>query len=395
MSGQYLKSNYCRVTPTRRPEVKLFMLPIFKKTGFFPGAVLAALVVLAGCSNEPEDGVGAAPETKARPVLTEPVRYASEQARIEAVGTARARHSIMLEPAVTGQVNEVNFQTGDYVEEGQVLVRLDDRDERLAVQVAEVDLANTKRELDRYQRSARSGGITESMLDEAANVVDQAELALQRAQVTFDYHTIRAPFSGHVGMSDLDPGAWIDSDTVIATLDDRSSLLVRFQLPEMLFGKLLPGDSVELRSWGDQMPAVTGEIVEVDTRVDETRRTFSLRARVDNESDELRPGMSFRILLTLPGNSYPLIPELSVQWGGEGAYVWTVEEGKAKRVTVNVVQRQNAGVLVDAELAEGLPIITEGVHLVRAGMDVRVVNAGQEDGGNTGAESEPEAGDQL
>ncbi len=370
------------------------MRPKFKETVFFRACALCAALIFAGCSSDPEQAEGRADSArKARPVLTEPVEYAAEQARIEAVGTARAKQSIMLEPAVTGQVNKINFQTGDFVEEGQVLVQLDDRDERLAVQVAEVELDNAKRALGRYERSARSGGITESMLDEATIIAEQAELALQRARVNLEYHTIRAPFSGHIGMSDLDPGAWIDPDTVIATLDDRSSLLVRFQLPEMLFGKLKTGDTVRLNSWGDQMPSVTGEIVEVDTRIDETRRTFSLRARVENDSDQLRPGMSFRILLTLPGNRYPRVPELAVQWGGEGAYVWTVEEGKAKRVTVNVVQRQEAGVLVEADLSEGAPIVTEGVHLVRAEMDVRVVNSGPDDGAK--AQADVESGAQL
>lgn len=352
--------------------------------------------MLAGCSSEPEEAGGPArADKKARPVVTAPVEYAAEQARIEAVGTARAKRSILLEPAVTGQVTEINFQTGDYVEEGEVLVRLDDRDERLAVQLAEVELADAKRALDRYQRSARSGGITESMLDEAVSVVDQAELALQRAQVILDYHTIRAPFSGHIGMTDLDPGAWIDPDTAIATLDDRSSLLVRFQLPEMLFGKLPVGERVQLSTWGDQLPAVEGEVVEVGTRIDETRRSFTLRARIDNESDQLRPGMSFRTQLILPGNRYPRVPELSVQWGGEGAYVWKIEESKAKRVTVNVVQRQDAGVLVEAELTEGTPIVTEGVHLVRAGMEVRVVNDGQEGSPQARTDAESASGAQL
>ncbi len=364
------------------------MLSMFKKLGFFPVVALTAFLVLAGCSSEPEDDDRAAADKKARPVLTEPVEYAVERARIEAVGTARAQRSIVLEAAVTGQVNEINFQTGDYVEEGQVLVRLDDRDERLAVQVAEVELADAKRALDRYQRSAQSGGISESILDEAASVFERAKLALQRARVNLDYHTIRAPFSGHIGMSDLDPGVWIDPDTAIATLDDRSSLLVRFQLPEMLFGKLPLGKTVQLNSWGDQVSTVEGEVVEVGTRIDEARRTFPLRARVDNEGDQLRPGMSFRIQLTLPGNRYPRVPELSVQWGGEGAFVWTVEEGKAKRVMVNVVQRQDAAVLVEADLTEGTPIVTEGVHLVRAAMEVRVVNAGQERSPTTQADNE-------
>lgn len=335
---------------------------------------LSALLLVACSDSAPQGGAGAPQGGLRQAVLTEKVEYRFEQRFVEAVGTSRALSSVDIRPAVTGEVTEVAFKTGEQVEKGQVLVRLDDRDERLAVELAEVELADAERQLDRYRRSRDAGGITQSMLDEASSAVNRARIALDRAQVELDYHTITAPFTGHIGMTDIDPGSWVSPTDVIASLDRRDTLRVTFRLPELLLGQLEPGQNIRLNTWNNRFSFVEGKVVEVGSRVDETRRTFALRAHVNNENDLLRPGMSFRIQLSLLGNHYPRVPELSLQWGGEGAYVWTVEDGKAKRVPINVVQRSDDGVLVEGDLPEGTPIITEGVHIVRAGMAVRPLN---------------------
>lgn len=346
-----------------------------RRSGLIIGLAGLALL-LAGCadSDESSESDSGESERSARPVMVEKIKFTRESTFVEAIGTSRALRSVTLESAVTGEVAEVSFSPGERVERGQVLLRLDDRDERLAVDLAEVELADAERRLDRYQRSIRSGGVTQSDLDEATSGVDRARIALQRAQVHLDYHTIKAPFSGHVGLTELDPGAWISPDSEIASLDDRSTLLVRFQLPEILLGQLEPGQIVRMSTWSDRFAIAEGEIVDVSSRVDETRRTFTLRAHVDNQDDILRPGMSFRIQLALEGNQYPKVPEISLQWGGEGAYVWTVEDGEAKRITVNIVQRRDNGVLVEGDIPEGTFIVTEGVHAVRDGARVRPIN---------------------
>lgn len=336
---------------------------------------LFLLSITSGCSDSDDQPDSDSSRQRAQPILTAEVEYDVESTFVEAIGTSRALRSVELESSVTGEVSEVTIAAGERVEKGQVLLRLDDQDERLAVELAEVEFADAQRLLDRYQRSVNSGGVTQSDLDIASSEVDRARIALERAKVQLDYHTIKAPFSGHVGMTDIDPGAWVGPDTVLTTLDDRSTLLVRFQLPELLFGKLAVGDVIRMSTWSDSFSLAEGKIVDVGSRVDETRRTFSVRAYVDNADDTLRPGMSFRVQMTLSGNRYPRVPEISLQWGGEGAYVWIVEDGRAERVMVNIVQRGAEGVLVDADFPENAHIVTEGVHAVREGARVRPLNA--------------------
>jgi|SRR5690554_141712 len=344
-------------------------------------AIVAVLLLLTACADSKQNGTAGPSERPPQVVLTQEVVYGRESVMVEAVGTSRALHSVSLRSRVEGEVTEVLFSAGDFVEAGQVLLKLDDRDERLAVELAQVELEEAQRRLNRYRASIDSGGVTRSDLDDAVSAVKRAQITLQRAQVDLDYHTIKAPFAGHVGMSDLDPGAWVGANTVITTLDDRSTLLVRFSLPEMLLGKLSIGDLIALSTWTDSSAVAEGEVVDLDSRVDEAQRTFQLRAHVINDDDLLRPGMSFRIRLTLEGGRYPQVPEISLQWGGEGAFVWIVEQDKVKRLPVNLVQRQDQGVLVEGNLPEGAPVVTEGVHIVREGMAVRVLNAGADKAG--------------
>lgn len=185
-----------------------------------------------------------------------------------------------------------------------------------------------------------------------------------------DDRTIEAPFSGHVGLTDVDPGERIQTSTAVTSLDNRSALLVRFVVPELLVSELAVGDQVAVSTWNSRRPKAFGEVVDIDSRVDPATRTFVAQARVDNEADALRPGQSFRIALEVLGDSYPVLPEVAVQWGADGAYVWTVRDDRAHRVPVEIIQRQGGQVSLAADLNENDLIVVEGIQRMRPGIEV-------------------------
>ena len=117
-----------------------------------------------------------------------------------------------------------------------------------------------------------------------------------------------------------------------------------------------------------------GRIAQIDSRVDATSRNLRLRASVPNADDVLRPGMSFAVQLALPGAEFVAVPELALQWGREGAYVWIVVDGKAQQVLVRSVRRIDERVLLDGPLPVGTPVVVEGVQRLRAGRAVAAVN---------------------
>ncbi|MDX1498742.1 MAG: efflux RND transporter periplasmic adaptor subunit [Woeseiaceae bacterium] len=332
--------------------------------------LLVSTAVLVGCSEAPAPSARTVAEPAVR-VLVEPVTFEPALTRIEAVGTSRASLSAELFPAASGEVVAIAFEPGQFVHAGDVLVELDRRREVLAEKLAEVNLADAERLYDRYRRAADSGAVVPAVLDEARTATELARVELERARIALADRTIRAVFDGHVGTTEIDPGDRIGPDTLITTLDDRSSLLVNFEVPEALIGALAVGDEVRLETWAASLPEVTGQIVDISSRVDPRTRRFVARARVDNASDTLRPGMSFRVRASVEGARYAVVAETALQWGADGAYLWTIAGGEAARLPVRVIERRDGRVLVDGELERGDVIVVEGTHRVRDGTAVR------------------------
>lgn len=329
----------------------------------FTASLAAAVLLLAGC-DRPQETAGRDDRAPVS-VIAQPLSFESAQTRVEAVGTSRALRSVELYPATSGEVVSVNFEPGQKVEAGDVLVELDSRDERLAVELAEVRLKDAERLYDRYQRSGSSGAVLPTQLDAARTQMESARIELGRARVALDDRFVKAPFDGHVDVTDVDPGDRVSVDTVITTIDDRDALLVSFDVPELLVGELEQGDRVALVAWNRASDKLTGEVVELGSRIDPATRTFIVRATVGNDRDTLRPGMSFRVSVAVQGRTYPVLAETAVQWGAEGAYVWTIQEGTARRVPVKIIQRQQGRVLVEGAMTPGDLIVVEGIQRMR------------------------------
>lgn len=342
-----------------------------------PAAMLIAAVVLLGCADTREGSVSTRDAARApTPVTTMPVRMETESTRIEAVGRARALRSIDLYPQAAGEVVALNFSPGDRVSEGSVLLALDARDQELALELAEVRLAEAERNFERFKAANARGDRTvpQSEVDTSRSAAEAARIERDRAREAVEDRLVRAPFDGFVGLTDVDIGERIDPTTVIATLDDRSALLVRFDVPEAFAGRVGAGDPIEIRTWTARSTDAAGVVVDLGSRIDPLTRAFTARARVPNPDDRLRPGMSFRINLELSGATWPVVPEVAVMWGADGPYVWVVEEGLVRRVPVSVVQRGKGYVLVDGDLPPGVEVVAEGVQRMRAGLAVRALD---------------------
>ena len=305
-------------------------------------------------------------------VLVEAVELRAERTRIKAIGTARAYRSVTLHPAAAGEIAAVHFAPDQKVGKGSVLLELDSRREKLAVDLARVRVRNARQLLSRYERSAGSGAYADSTVTDARSALEEAEIALRQAEVALNDRRIVAPFDGFTGLTGIEVGDRIGTGDAITTLDDRASLLVGFSVPELFLGRIGKGHPVEVATWAARDRAIPGEIVDLGSRIDPVSRSFTARARVANAGDAYRPGMSFAVTLDVHGSSHPLVPEIAVRYGTEGAYVWVVRDGAAARVPVRIVQRQEATVLVDAALEEGEPVVVEGIQRLRPDLPVRV-----------------------
>jgi len=344
------------------------------------GAVTALALLLDAAAGSGEVRAQARGPADDPPVIVEDVRLERERVEIRAVGESRAVRSVTLHPAAAGEVTEVRFRPGQQVDQGEVLLRLDSRDQRLAVELGQLNVDDAELLLSRYRRTEGTGAVPPTTIDSARTALATARIELARAEVALEDRTLRAPFAGVVGLTDVDVGDRIDTDTEVTTLDDRSRLLVRFEVPEQFLGRIDIGRPLSVATWAEPERPVEAVVEALDSRVDPATRTFTVRAEVSNPSDRLRPGMSFRAALDLEGREYPVVPEIALQWGGDGAYVWAVRDGRARRVPATVVSRREGRVMVDADLEAGVAVVSEGVQRLREDIEVTMVDPRTLDG---------------
>jgi RND family efflux transporter MFP subunit len=350
--------------------------------------VALGLTACSDSSNEPPQAAWGQSQARTQ-VLVDSVRFEPAVTSTDAVGTSRARLSTDVYPASSGEVVAVRFEPGQFVAKGAVLAELDSRRERLAVEMAELRLHDSERLYDRYQRSAASGAVDANTLDAAKTAFEIARVELEQARVALADRTVRAPFEGYVGGTDVDIGDRVTPTMLVTTIDDRRELFVLFDVPEAFIGELAVGEQVELESLSRGSVTAVGDVIDIGSRIDPATRTLPARALVANADDVLRPGMSFRVGLSVEGQPYAVVPETAVMWGTDGAYIWRVAEGNAVRTPVQVVQRRNGEVLVDADFEAGAIVIVEGTQSVRGGSPVEYDDAGlrfaDDEAGNAGA----------
>lgn len=307
-------------------------------------------------------------------VVAEPVTERVLRDRVVAIGTAQSIHAVTVATEVAGLIKELSAPSGSYVTAGDPIVQLDSAAAQIAVERAELTREDEERNYNRLKTLRASGAVPELQVQQAEVAFKAAELALREAQLQLDRHRIVAPISGWVGLLTVESGDLVSTGAQIATIEDRSDLLVSFRVPERLASRVKVGDSIEAAPLADPNWPLAGTVSAIDNRVNEDNRSLRLQATIPNEDDRLRPGMAISLAIDLTGDRYPSVDPLAIQWGAEGAYVWVLREGKARQVPVRLVQRNADDVLVAAEFAPGDLVVTEGVMSLRPGMAAEAVS---------------------
>lgn len=319
-------------------------------------------------------GQGGNPQRGGQPTLvtTQAVANGVVNDKLEAIGDGEAITSVVVMPMVAGTLAKVEVQSGAKVEAGQVLARLDDASEQIAVNVAKLALSSAQEKVDRYK--GLKATLTRVEIDEAQRALDEAKLALATAELNLSRKIITAPISGITGIVTVNPGDNVTTQTQIATIDDRSEVLVDFWVPERFASAIMVGAPVDAAAISRPGEVHAGAVEAVDNRIDAASRTIRVRAKIPNPDDRLRAGMSFTVSMKFAGESYPAVDPLSVQWDSKGSYVWRMKDGKAERVPVKIIQRNPENVLVDGPLVAGDMVVSEGMQRVRQGAKLTASN---------------------
>ena len=338
------------------------------------GAPAAGAARQGGGSGGPGGGGRGGGFNRTMVVVTAPVMAGTINDTLSAIGEGTAAQSVTVMAPASGTLDAFAVRPGEVVERGAVIGRLDDDAEQIAYERAMVAQQDAETVLARTQELARVNSATTVQINAAQLAATNADLSTRAAKLELDRRTITAPIGGAVGLFQVSAGNQVSAQSVVTTIEDTSEIVIGFWVPERYAPLIEPGMPVTAAAVALPGTAIAGQVSAVDNRIDPASRTLKVEARVDNADGRLRPGMSFSVSMTFPGETFPAVDPLAIQWSSDGAFLWRYAEGKVERVGVEVIQRNSDGVLVQGELAPGEQVVTQGVQQLNPGAQVRLLD---------------------
>jgi len=351
------------------------------------GVVVVAFIVLAGAKALQIKALIASGAHVMPPeiVTTAEVKQEEWQPVLGAVGSVTAVQGIIVSAEQPGVVREISFESGAKVEQGALLVRIDSGAEEAQMRAAEADAELARLDFDRAKGLGERRVIAQSEWDSAQAKLKQMMAQVENMKTTIDKKTIRAPFTGRLGIRDVNLGQYVNAGTPIVSLQSLDSVFVNFSLPQQRLSALRAGMAVRVTS--DTAPGRTleGVLTAINPDVDAATRNVSLQATLENPEELLRPGVFVRIEVVLPQKMPVLtVPATAVSYAPYGDSVFVVEE-KADEKTgektlmlrqqfVRLGEERGDFVTVIEGLKPGETVASSGVFKLRNAIAVKIDN---------------------
>ncbi len=331
--------------------------------------------------------------TAPKPPITVAAALAEQrpwQERLPAVGSLKALQGVELSLEVEGIVKALHFDSGQQVKAGQLLLQLNDDQETALLGTAQADLGLAKVDFGRGSQLVGDSAISRGEFDRLTAQYRRNQAVVDQLKASKTKKSISAPFSGTIGIRQVDVGDYLAAGTVIATLQDTSSLYVDFNVPEQALPHLSLGQQVLVQVAAYPGQTFPASLSAINPKVEETTRNLLVRATMANPDGKLLPGMFASLLVLLP-NPQPkvVVPESAITYTlyGNSVYVATPKRDKdgkpenddkgqpqltAEQRTVQTGERRDGMVVVSKGLQAGEQVVTAGQLKLTPGAAIRI-----------------------
>jgi len=347
------------------------------------GAVIAALgffkysqiqTAMAGAGYQP-------PPVAVTTVVAEEVGW---EASVSAIGTVRAVQGVTVSADLAGMVDRIAFESSERVREGKVLVVQDTRQEQAQLAAAESQLELARLQLDRFKGLRQKGVASQAEFDAAVAAHAQAEARVGEISATIDRKTMRAPFSGLLGIRQVNLGQYLSPGDGVVSLQSLDPIYVDFSVPQQQVRRIGAGTQVEALTEDGRRVDIVGTVSAVDSVVDPATRNVRVQATFANPDGALRPGMFVETRIALGEASTVIaLPTSAISYAPYGDSVFVVEQlespdgGTYEGVRQQFVQlgtSRGDQVAVVSGVEPGAEVVSSGVFKLRNGASVLVNN---------------------
>ena len=338
-------------------------------------AVVVVLILLAipklKSSEESTNGSGVK-SAGPLPVSAHIIKYEVLDNKVLTTGTVLANEEVDLKSEVNGKITKILFHEGSYVNEGDLLVKINDADLQAQLQSAKSRLELQKDTEYRQKQLLEKEAISQEDYDMTANQlqVNQAEVELIKAQI--DKTEIRAPFSGIVGLKNVSEGSFVNNSTVIASLQNINPIKIDFSIPVRHSSMVEVGDEINFTISGNNKKYI-GKVYAIEPKIDPVTRTLQIRALCSNTGREILPGSFASVELVLKKiENAILVPSEALIPDIQGQKVFVYRNGIATPQQVETGIRTDKNVQLTSGVSEGDTIITSGMLQLRPGAPVKI-----------------------
>ena len=308
------------------------------------------------------------------PVSVHIAKYEFNTDGLVRLGTIAAKDRVDIASEISGRIVSINFNEGEYVKRGKVLVKLNDDELQTQLKKAEYQYSLQKEKLERQKVLLSKDAVSREDYDQVLTEYNVLRQDIEQLKARIEKTEIRAPFEGVIGFREVSVGAFLQPNTKVTNLVDVRNLVLEFSIPEKYFSEKLIG-SVAMFTVEGSIKEFKAPVYAVDPQVDEKTRTLSLRAKYLNASGQLKPGMSARVTLIAGKDGESLyVPNEAVISDVKGRYVWIMKSGEAKMSYLKTGKRTSDKVEVLEGVSAGDTIITTGIMQIRPGSTVVPVN---------------------
>jgi membrane fusion protein (multidrug efflux system) len=283
---------------------------------------------------------------------------------IEANGTVVASEYVELRPEIGGRITYLNIPEGGYIQKGTVIAKVNDADYVANLNKSKAQLELAIKTEERLRKLLSIGGLNQAEYDAAVNQISslKADMAFTQAQI--DKTVLRAPFSGVVGLRQVSIGAFVNTNTVLATLQQLDKIRIDFTIPEEYSSLIIKGHAVDVQT--DANTGATSKAVIIATEPQVIQNTRNLKVRSVLQSGKLNPGAYVKVKLSANRDKKAiLIPTNAIIPDDKNKQVVLVKNGKAVFVNIETGDRQANNAEVTKGINPGDSIVVTGVLFAR------------------------------
>lgn len=336
------------------------------------GMMVLFFVSLLGCGGKDQDAKNKSKERPVPAVDGYIVKTEAFSEAIEVPGSVVANEVTEVHPEVSGRIVSLNVAEGRYISKGAVLAKIYDGDLQAQLRKLQAQLKIAQVNEDRASQLLKIQGISRQDYDNTALSVTNIKADIDIVRTEIAKTVVRAPFSGKVGLKDISPGAYVTPTSVIATINQTSTLKIDFSVPEKYTSRIYKGQIVTFTVEGNEK-LYSARITATESNVDVSNRSLTVRAIVTNSNENLIPGSFARVKLGFaPKSDAIFVPSQAIVPTARGKQIILYTGGKAVFNNVETDARDSSRVEIVTGLKPGDTIVISGMMTMKPDMKIKI-----------------------